>query len=151
MADIKVELFGVLVKKEKTYSYNPGMDGKKSVASMAISVRTPGNKKDDNGYPLSDLWFCKAFGATADFADKYLEDGAAVKFEGTLQKTPATDKYPERTEIIVNEIGFLPQSRNKKDGSTGSSITYSNKGSMNMGVPKAPAAAAATGTSGGLW
>ena len=149
MEDLNVIMLGIFVKKEKTYSYTPGTDGKKSSVSMAISVRDAGGKKDENGYPVSTLWFAKAFGNTADFIEKYMKDGDAVKCEGTMQKTAATEKYPERTEIIVNEANFLPQYRNKKDG-TGTAVTYANKGTLNMGVPKAPAASA-TGTSGGLW
>lgn len=133
------------------YSYTPAADGKKSRATMAISVRDSNGKKDENGYTISTLWFCKAFGNTADFIAKYLKDGDAVKFEGTMEKTPATDKYPERTEIIINEVGFLPQSRNKKEGGA-TTTTYQAKTPTNIGIPAAPApAAAAIGTSGGLW
>lgn len=144
--DIKIDIIGIMVRKDKTYSYKAGSDSKKSFARMAVSVRDPfGKKNPETGYVDSTLWFCKSFGNTADFCDKYLKDGDAVHFEGYPVKEPATESYPERIVFVITDAGFVPSSRNKGNGEM-----MTAKAPVVVGA-KAPAKAAAAVSENDLW
>lgn len=127
---ISGNIVGNTQNNDKLYQYYPGNESKKSVLNFLVSCQRPFAKKDENGYYPSDLFNCKAFGATADFINKYFQSGDAMEITGYLSidkggmKEDGT-KYPDRTYICVTNPGFAPTSRNKREGSGVANTTVS--------------------------
>ena len=118
-------LVGNTQNNDKLYQFYPAHDDKKAVLNFLISSQRPFAKKDENGYYPSDLYSCKAFGPTAEFINKYFQAGDAMEIIGYLaidkggMKEDGT-KYPDRTYISVTNPGFVPASRNRKEGGASS-------------------------------
>lgn len=81
------------------------------VARYTLAVDR-GYKRD--GEPDADFLNCKAFGKSAEFADKYLHKGIKIAVEGRIQTGSYTNKDGNKvytTDIIVNHHEFC-ESRN---------------------------------------
>lgn len=74
-----------------------------------FSIACERNFKNQQGQHDTDWIRCACFGATADFAGKYLRRGRMVCVVGRLQSRKWTDRNgqeKETTEIIVENIHF---------------------------------------------
>ena len=145
-----VHLIGRIPNTEKIgYNYKAAQDPKHNVMSACISVRRAFKKKDEQYYP-EDLFNIKAFGATADYMNKFVKRGDTVAIDGELQRDEDwTDKqgqthrggYSVRIDSIT------------KVGGTDNASAPAGAAGNTVAAPANPfatgnAQAAATGTDG---
>ena len=79
------------------------------IARYTLAIPRTGAKKDANGNTPADFIRCVAFGARAEFAEKYFSKGQRVLVSGRIQ----TDSYQNKdgqtvytTDVIVNDQEF---------------------------------------------
>lgn len=81
-----VHLIGRIPNTEKIgYNYKVAQDPKHNSMMACISVRRAFKKKDEQYYP-EDLFNIKAFGATADYMNKFVKRGDMIALDGELQR-----------------------------------------------------------------
>lgn len=79
------------------------------VANYTIAIPRTGAKKDANGNTPADFIRCVAFGARAEFAEKYFSKGQRVLVSGSIQTGSYQDKDGRTvytTDLIVNDQEF---------------------------------------------
>lgn len=129
--------------------YTPATDGKKSYARVKLSVST-GIKDEETGYYKERLINAKAFGATADFLDKFYQQGDYITVDGRYQDAKEYEKDGEivrpQPELLINSIhGFARkkdtnengQTDNKKAPSRANKLSLDKK-PMSPAKPKGP-------------
>lgn len=98
----------------------------KNINGMAIcnfSIATSKSWKDDGGekQERTEWHNCVAFKKTAELAGKYLVKGSPVLIVGELQTRSWDDKKTGdkkyRTEIIANNIQFIPDGKRNEEPS----------------------------------
>ncbi len=100
----RVVLLGRLVR-DPDVRYSQG-DAPKAVAQWTIAVD---RKFKREGEPDADFISCKAFGKTAEFAEKYFKQGTKIALEGHIQTGSYTNKDGVKiytTDIMVEQVEF---------------------------------------------
>lgn len=94
--------------------------GGKPVANFSIACER--DFKGADGNRETDWIRCACFGATAEFAGRYLRKGRAVCVEGRLQIRKWTDnngQQRESAEIVVNNVYFADSPHDERQGGGG--------------------------------
>jgi len=101
-----------------------------TVASYSLAV----DRRTKSAEAQADFISCKAFGKSAEFAEKYLRKGTKICVTGSISTGSYTNKDGVKvytTDVIVSEHEFVESKGNK--GSDGSeSNTQGSDGFMNI-------------------
>ncbi len=114
----KIILLGRLVR-DTDVRYTQG-DKPTAVAQWTLAVD---RKFKREGEPDADFISCKAFGKTAEFAEKYFKKGTKIALEGHVQTGSYTNKDGVKvytTEVIVEQVEFA-ESKGSGIGDSGNS------------------------------
>ena len=77
------------------------------IARYTLAVDRGG--KATNGEKQADFISCIAFGKSAEFADKYLQQGVKIAIEGRIQTGSYTNKDGQKvytTDVVINRHEF---------------------------------------------
>lgn len=99
--------------------FNEG-DDKKAVLNGSVSVRRNFKKQDEDYYP-EDLLDFKAFGAQANFINKYFELGSNIILQGELRRNENYEKDGETVygQMYIHVTGVHFQQGNGEGASSG--------------------------------
>lgn len=114
----KTILLGRLVRDPEV-RYTQG-DKPTAVAQWTLAVD---RKFKREGEPDADFISCKAFGKTAEFAEKYFKKGTKIALEGRIQTGSYTNKEGQKvytTEVMLEEVEFA-ESKGSGNGDSGNS------------------------------
>lgn len=93
-----------------------------------FSVACPRNYKNSEGEYEADFIDCTAFGASAEFLEKYFRKGIKAEIVGHIQTGTYTNKEGKKVKtvgVIVDELGFA-ESKNSGQRSEGRTTNPSN-------------------------
>lgn len=91
----------------------------KKVASISVAVRR--SYKNQQGEYESDFFNCSAFGAQAEFLEKYFKKGQEILLSGRLQNRSWETESGEKryaTDIVIEEVNFVGSKQNNEQVST---------------------------------
>lgn len=86
------------------------------------------------GEPTADFINCVAFGKSADFAEKYLQQGTKIIIEGRIQTGSYTNKDGQKvytTDVVVESQEFAESKASQQESRPAPSTTSSD-GFMNI-------------------
>ncbi|MDU6263764.1 MAG: single-stranded DNA-binding protein [Anaerocolumna aminovalerica] len=132
----KTILLGRLVRDPEV-RYTQG-DKPTAVAQWTLAVD---RKFKREGEPDADFISCKAFGKTAEFAEKYFKKGTKIALEGRIQTGSYTNKDGVKvytTDVMVEQVEFA-ESKGSGNGDSGNgssrpepSLAEANDGFMSI-------------------
>lgn len=105
------------------------------IALFAVAVDRP---KAKDGSVQTDFVNCQAWGAIAEFIEKYLGKGRKVALQGELRVDTYTDKNGDRktaTNVRVDSIEFADSKTTEKSGSDSSGKKYTKKSNSDEKMP----------------
>ena len=79
-------------------------DGNMAIARFSLAVDRPRSKEKK-----TDFFDCKAFGKTAELAEKYLRKGTKILVEGSMQQSEYTNRDGQKVhywELIIDHYEF---------------------------------------------
>ena len=112
-------------------------DGGTSIARFTLAVDR--RFKQENG-PTADFVSCVAFGRTAEFIEKYFQQGMKLELTGRIQTGSYTNKDGAKvytTDIVAEQVGFgesksSAQSHGNRNNETGGFGDPDANGFMNI-------------------
>ena len=111
-----------------------GDDEKRAVLGFAVSVQRNYKPQGEQYYP-EDLLYCKAFGKTAIFADKYFEKGSHCLIEGEVRRDNDYEKDGQTIKgqmyVHVNSIHFSNGTPKKEGSNSGTPSKPPQKKNLN--------------------
>lgn len=131
MALNQVTLNGKIPHFEGTFK--PAEGEKKAFMSWCVSVKRDFKKADEQYYP-EDLINFKAFGATAEFINKFFQKGAGIIITGRLQRD---EDYEKDGQTIKGQMSVLVEKASFVEA--GKASEASTTDSAQSGRPSTPA------------
>ena len=115
----RVILMGRLTRDPEV-RYSQG-ENSMAIARFTVAVDRRGRRNQDNGdQQTADFISCTAFGKTAEFVQKYFNQGRRILLQGRIQTGSYTNREGQRvytTDVIVDEVEFVDsKSQNGSDG-----------------------------------
>lgn len=110
----KVILMGRLTRDPEV-RYSQG-ENVLAIARYTLAVERRWQK---NGEKEADFIICKAFGKSAEFAEKWLKQGIKICISGRIQTGSYTNKDGVKvytTEVIVEEQEFAESKKSQEEG-----------------------------------
>lgn len=101
----KVILIGRLTK-DPTITYSENGQKRTAIAKYGLAVARKFKREGEND---CDFINCTCFGATAEFAEKYLRKGTKIAISGRIQTGSYTNKDGQKvytTDVIIEEHEF---------------------------------------------
>ena len=93
--------------------------GENSIGIARFTLAVDRRFKRDGDQQTADFISCIAFKSTAEFIEKYIQQGTKVVIVGRIQTGSYTNKEGQKvytTEVVIEEIDFA-QSKNDSSGS----------------------------------
>lgn len=84
----------------------------------AVTFSVANDRKDKSGNKITDWFNCTAWGNTADFIEKYVEQGSAIEVSGSLQtRSWETEDGQKKTIyfILVDKVNFQQGNAKKEE------------------------------------
>ena len=127
----KVILMGRLTR-DPNISYSSG-EKQTTIARYTLAVDR--RRRTENGDQIADFISCVAFDKAAEFAEKYLHQGAKLVVTGRIQTGSYTNKEGQKiytTDVVIEEQEFA-ESKNSNSNNVG----YSQKNNADgfMAIP----------------
>jgi single-strand DNA-binding protein len=116
--------------KDPEVRYAQG-DSSLAIARYTLAVDRRFKSKNDKGdEPTADFIYCKTFGKSAEFAEKYLKKGTKIAVVGRIETGSYTNKEGVKvytTEVIVDDQEFA-ESKNASSSSNSGGGSYESDG-----------------------
>lgn len=80
-----------------------------AIARYTLAVDRRGKRDQNGNQPTADFISCVAFGKSAEFAEKYMQEGRKFLIEGHIQTGSYTNKDGQKvytTDVIVDSQEF---------------------------------------------
>lgn len=107
-----------------------------AIARWVLAVDRRGRRDAAGNDQTADFIPCVAFGARAEFAEKYFRQGIKIVLAGRIQTGSYTNKEGRKvytTEVIVEEVDFAESKRSS--GSDGPAPSSTEDGGF-MSIPE---------------
>jgi len=119
-----------------------------AIARFTVAVDRRGRRNQDNGdQQTADFISCTAFGRTAEFVQKYFNQGRRILLQGRIQTGSYTNKEGQRvytTDVIADDVEFC-DSKNDNGGNAMGGGYNNNYGSYQQTSRPAPSSAIGDG------
>ena len=113
----KVILIGRLTRNADI-RWSQGQD-QKAIARFTMAVDRKVTKNNDPNQQTADFIGCVAFGKTAEFLEKYGNQGTKFAIEGRIQTGSYTNKEGQKvytTDVVVESLEFAESKRSQEGG-----------------------------------
>ena len=113
----KVILMGRLTRNADV-RWTQGQD-QKAIARFTVAVDRKVTKNNDPNQQTADFVGCVAFGKTAEFLEKYGNQGTKFAIEGRIQTGSYTNKEGQKvytTDVVVEHMEFAESKRSQESG-----------------------------------
>lgn len=107
-----------------------------AIARWVLAIDRRGRRDASGNDQTADFIPCVAFGARAEFAEKYFRQGIKIVLAGRIQTGSYTNKEGRKvytTEVIVEEVDFAESRRSS--GSDGPASSSTEDGEF-MSIPE---------------
>lgn len=107
-----------------------------AIARWVLAIDRRGRRDASGNDQTADFIPCVAFGARAEFAEKYFRQGIKIVLAGRIQTGSYTNKEGRKvytTEVIVEEVDFAESKRSS--GSDGPAPSSTEDGEF-MSIPE---------------
>ena len=117
----KVILMGRLTRNADV-RWTQGQD-QKAIARFTVAVDRKVTKNNDPNQQTADFVGCVAFGKTAEFLERYGNQGVKFALEGRIQTGPYVNKDGQKvytTDVVTEDVEFAESKRASEsyDGGT---------------------------------
>lgn len=129
----KVILMGRLTRNADV-RWTQGQD-QKAIARFTMAVDRKVTKNNDPNQQTADFVGCVAFGKTAEFMEKYGNQGTKFAIEGRIQTGSYTNKEGQKvytTDVVVESLEFAESKRSQEGGHDNQSRNTDPDGFMNI-------------------
>ena len=129
----KVILMGRLTRNADV-RWTQGQD-QKAIARFTVAVDRKVTKNNDPNQQTADFVGCVAFGKTAEFLEKYGNQGTKFAIEGRLQTGSYTNKEGQKvytTDVVVESLEFAESKRSQEGGQGNQNRNTDPDGFMNI-------------------
>ena len=129
----KVILMGRLTRNADV-RWTQGQD-QKAIARFTVAVDRKVTKNNDPNQQTADFVGCVAFGKTAEFLEKYGNQGTKFAIEGRIQTGSYTNKEGQKvytTDVVVESLEFAESKRSQEGGQGNQNRNTDADGFMNI-------------------
>ena len=129
----KVILMGRLTRNADV-RWTQGQD-QKAIARFTMAVDRKVTKNNDPNQQTADFVGCVAFGKTAEFLERYGNQGVKFALEGRIQTGSYVNKDGQKvytTDVVVESLEFAENKRSQEGGQGNQNRNTDPDGFMNI-------------------